>query len=24
LLWGMQAPGVLGASQKFEFEVLAP
>jgi hypothetical protein len=24
LLWGLQAPGVLGATQKFEFEVLAP
>ena len=24
LLWGLQAPGVLGASQKFEFEVVAP
>jgi hypothetical protein len=24
LLWGLQMPGVFGASQKFEFEVLAP
>ena len=24
LLWGLHAPGVLGASQKFEFEVVAP
>jgi hypothetical protein len=22
LLWGLQAPGLMGGSQKFEFEVL--